>query len=53
MERQPLPSCSCVEDETAPLTEAQKAELDRRLALADTAARRPWSEVRAELLKGR
>lgn len=36
-------------DEAAPLTEAQKAELDRRLATSDTATARPWPEVRAEL----
>ena len=36
-------------DEAAPLTDAQKAELDRRLASADTAAARSWSDVRAEL----
>ena len=36
-------------EEAAPLTEAQKAELDRRLAKADIATARPWSEVRAEL----
>lgn len=36
-------------NEAAPLTDAQKIELDRRLAQADTATARPWSEVRAEL----
>ncbi len=36
-------------DEAAPLTEAQKAELDRRLATTDMAKARPWSDIRAEL----
>src|SRR5205085_9611310 len=38
--------------EDVPLTEAQKEELDRRLAAhqADPQARSPWEEVKARLL---
>ena len=42
------------EDPSAvPLTDAQRAELDRRLKAyaADGDAGRPWSEVRADLLR--
>jgi putative addiction module component (TIGR02574 family) len=37
--------------ETLPVTEAQRAELDRRLAthLRDPGAARPWPQVRDEL----
>lgn len=33
----------------APLTAAQRAELDRRLAEPDTGGARSWAEFRAEL----
>jgi putative addiction module component (TIGR02574 family) len=53
MEREQSQPQGSVDCEAAPLSEAQKAELDRRLATADTATARPWPEVRAELTKGR
>ena len=49
MERE-APQARTKRANATPLTEAQKAELDRRLELTDGAVGRPWSEVRAELI---
>jgi putative addiction module component (TIGR02574 family) len=42
-----------LEDKDIPVTDAQRAELDRRIADFDQARTIPWEEVKAELRKRR